>query len=244
MPGTSSVTLATTRVATPSTPGIAAMRGARRDGARLSDANTSAKRARLVVRGARPLQRVEVRQVHDEHRHAGGDHRGDRQRLPLHLPQIAQQLAVERRDARGHPHHGSSATATFVVFALDAGDAAVGEADDAVGHAGDGRVVRDDDRGGAELAVDALERLEHDDAGRDVERAGRLVAQQHVGPLGDRARDGDALLLAAGELRRESDRGGGRGRPGASASSGVIGCSAISVTSATFSRAVRLGIRL
>ena len=44
-------------------------------------------------------------------------------------------------------------------------------------------------------------RLEHDDAGRDVERAGRLVAEQHVGPLGDRARDRHALLLAARELR-------------------------------------------
>ena len=87
--------------------------------------------------------------------------------------------------------------------AFDAGDAAVGQADDAVGHRGDRRVVGDDDGRRAELAVDALDRLEHDDAGRDVERAGRLVAQQHVGPLGDRARDGDALLLAAGELRRE-----------------------------------------
>ena len=45
IPGTSSVTSATTRVATASTPGSAAMRGSRLDGARLSDANTSAKRA-------------------------------------------------------------------------------------------------------------------------------------------------------------------------------------------------------
>ena len=37
----------------------------------------------------------------------------------------------------------------------------------------------------------------------DVERPGRLVAQQHVGPLGDRPRDRHALLLAAGQLRRE-----------------------------------------
>ena len=40
-------------------------------------------------------------------------------------------------------------------------------------------------------------------AGLEVERAGRLVAQQDVRPLGDGARDGDALLLAAGQLRRE-----------------------------------------
>ena len=48
-----------------------------------------------------------------------------------------------------------------------------------------------------------LDRLEHEDAGLAVERAGRLVAQQDRGSLGDGARNGDALLLAAGELRRE-----------------------------------------
>ncbi len=51
--------------------------------------------------------------------------------------------------------------------------------------------------------VDPGDDLEHDLAGRIVERAGRLVAEQHVGTLGDRAGDRDALLLAAGELRRE-----------------------------------------
>jgi hypothetical protein len=45
MPGTSSVTSATTRVMTRSTPGMAASRVSMLDGARLSDANTSAKRA-------------------------------------------------------------------------------------------------------------------------------------------------------------------------------------------------------
>ena len=105
-------------------------------------------------------------------------------------------------------------------------------------------VVRDHRRRGAELAVDALEHLEHELAGLEVERAGRLVAEQHVGPLGDRARDRDALLLAARELRGEVVDAIARGRRGASASAGSSGCAAISVTSATFSRAVRLGIRL
>ena len=35
-----------------------------------------------------------------------------------------------------------------------------------------------------------------------IEIAGRLVGQQDARRIGDRARDGDALLLAAGELRR------------------------------------------
>ena len=73
--------------------------------------------------------------------------------------------------------------------------------------------------------VDARERLEHDDAGGDVERAGRLVAEQHRRPLGDRARDGDALLLAAGELRRKVIEPVAAGSTSASASSGGIGAS-------------------
>ena len=78
----------------------------------------------------------------------------------------------------------------------------------------------------------------------DVERAGRLVAQQDVRPLRDRARDRDALLLAAGELRRESDRRRSLETHQRERVLGAIGARAISVTSATFSRAVRLGIRL
>ena len=52
-------------------------------------------------------------------------------------------------------------------------------------------------------SVDLGQRLEHADAGLAVERAGRLVAQQNVGPLGDGAGDGDALLLATRHLRRK-----------------------------------------
>ena len=96
---------------------------------------------------------------------------------------------------------------------------------------------------GAELAIDALDRLQHDDAGLHVERAGRLVAEEHLGPLGDGAGDGDALLLAAGKLRREMIHAGRQ----ADQLQGLLGrmrIGAISVMRATFSRAVRLGIRL
>ena len=37
---------------------------------------------------------------------------------------------------------------------------------------------------------------------RTIEIAGRLVGQKNARRVGDRARDGDALLLAAGQLRR------------------------------------------
>ncbi len=45
-------------------------------------------------------------------------------------------------------------------------------------------------------------RPEHMVGGFRVEIAGRLVGQQHPRAVGDRARDGDALLLAAGQFRR------------------------------------------
>ncbi len=58
-------------------------------------------------------------------------------------------------------------------------------------------------RGRAELAIDALDHVEHQDAGAEVERAGRLVAEQQRRALGHGARDGHALLLAARELGGE-----------------------------------------
>ena len=45
-----------------------------------------------------------------------------------------------------------------------------------------------------------------------VEIAGRLVGQQHARRVGDRAGDGDALLLAAGQFRRPVRRAARRGR--------------------------------
>ena len=47
-----------------------------------------------------------------------------------------------------------------------------------------------------ELDLEPLAELE-------VERAERLVEEQHGGPVHERARHGDALLLAARELARE-----------------------------------------
>ena len=73
----------------------------------------------------------------------------------------------------------------------------------AVGHVGHRGVVRDDDGERAEFAIHALDRFEHDDAGADVERAGGFIAEEHFGAFRDRARDGHALLFAAGKLRGE-----------------------------------------
>jgi hypothetical protein len=73
--------------------------------------------------------------------------------------------------------------------------------DHPVAQASDRDVVRDDRRGRAGLAVDAIEHTQHQLAGLRIERAGRLVAEQELGPLGDGARDRHALLLPTRELR-------------------------------------------
>jgi hypothetical protein len=62
--------------------------------------------------------------------------------------------------------------------------------------------VRDHQRGAA--ARDALERVLDFLLGVAVERRGRLVEQQDRRAFQDRAGDGDALLLAAGELQPRS----------------------------------------
>ena len=74
---------------------------------------------------------------------------------------------------------------------------------DAVGHAAhDAKVVRDQQHGHAELALQRLQELEDLRLDGDVERGGRLVGDQQIGLVGQRHGDHDPLTLAAGELVR------------------------------------------
>ena len=82
-------------------------------------------------------------------------------------------------------------------------DLARTHAQHAVAHVTDGCVVRDQEHGRTQLVVDLLQDGKDQDARLRVERAGRLVAQKNSRSFGHRARDGDALLLAAGELGGE-----------------------------------------
>ena len=85
--------------------------------------------------------------------------------------------------------------------ALVADDRAVAHVDDALRGAREILVVRDDDDRRA-VGVQPLEQRDHLGAGARVELAGGLVGEEQRRPVGERARDGDALLLAAGQLRR------------------------------------------
>jgi len=78
-------------------------------------------------------------------------------------------------------------------------------------------VVGDDDRRDADGADDLLQPGAQLLADHRVERAKGLVEQQEARVRGERAREGDALALAAGELR------GGAGRGGVGVSRAAVG---------------------
>ena len=81
-------------------------------------------------------------------------------------------------------------------------DLAVAELDDPRAVLGDVHFVRDQHDGDAALHVQLLEDVHDLDAGARVEVAGRLVRQQDRRLVDQRARDRDALLLAARQLVR------------------------------------------
>ena len=81
-------------------------------------------------------------------------------------------------------------------------DAALVHEDGAVGDfAGEADLVGDDDHRHVHLAGQRLHDVEHFADEFGVERGCRLVEQHELRLHGERAGDGDALLLAAGELR-------------------------------------------
>src|SRR5215467_702030 len=81
------------------------------------------------------------------------------------------------------------------------GDPPVGEEDHLVGVAGGRGVVGDHDDGLAELAHAAAEQVQHLRTGPGIEVAGGLVGEDDLRAAGQCPRDGDALLLPAGQFR-------------------------------------------
>ena len=107
-------------------------------------------------------------------------------------------------------------------------------------------VVRDQDQRGAALDVAGEQKLDDLLAGRFVEVAGRLVGDQDRGVGRKRAGERDALLLAAGELRRivvEPLGKADRGELLRARASNASASPASSSGTATFSSAVMVGIR-
>jgi len=71
----------------------------------------------------------------------------------------------------------------------------------AVRHRRDGGIVRDENDGCALRAIEFVNDAQNVLSRFRVEVAGRFVAQQDGGIVGERARDGDALLLPSRKLR-------------------------------------------
>ena len=66
------------------------------------------------------------------------------------------------------------------------------------------QIMRDEEVGEAEFALEILQQVDDLRLDRDIERRHRLVEDQHARLEGERARDADALLLPARELVREA----------------------------------------
>src|ERR1043165_6542371 len=92
--------------------------------------------------------------------------------------------------------HLTSALALYLYTRDGGNDLAVAHLDDAAAHGGGLRVVRDHDDGLVEAVVHLLKHVQDDGRVLAVEVARRLVGED------DGARQGDALLLAAGKLQR------------------------------------------
>ena len=96
-------------------------------------------------------------------------------------------------------------------------DAALGQHDERTAEAGgEVQIVRGDDDRQAALAIQPCEQRGDVELVAEIERRRRLVEQQDLGLLGERAGDDDALLLAARERGEaaalEGERAGGRER--------------------------------
>ena len=88
-------------------------------------------------------------------------------------------------------------------------------------------VVRDEERGDAEAVERGAQLIAHVAAQRGIEVGQRLVEQEDAGLDDERAGEGDALLLAAGEALHRAVRGvgesdGGEGVEGAAFAIGLV----------------------
>ena len=156
-------------------------------------------------------QRVEARahavgehERADDERHAEDDGDGDGDQ-----PADAGAHAAARQEEGGVGAHRQSPIRFTRSSTVSGGrgeqlvdDLAVVEEHDPIGVRRGVRIVGDHHDRLPVLADGAAHEVEDLGAGPGVEVAGRLVGEDHVGPGVERAGDGDALLLAAGQLAR------------------------------------------
>ena len=104
------------------------------------------------------------------------------------------------------------------------------------------RIVRDEQQRRAALAIQAKHHVGHFGSGRGIEITGRLVGHEHLRLAAERARDRDALLLAAGELLwivRQACREPDAREPLAGAPGSVVGAGKLERQHDVFQRSER-----
>ena len=117
---------------------------------------------------------------------------------------VVERFAPIERSASVTKSLACSLRSAVASAALVADDDALLERDHAPAHLVDHLAVVRGHEDGRAGAVDAVEELHDPDRGVGVEVAGRLVADEERRVVHERARDRDALLLAARELVREA----------------------------------------
>ena len=124
------------------------------------------------------------------------DHERERENAQLAGPPVAAEHPQREGEVHGH---------TLL-------DSPAGEADRAPAAAGERLVVGHEDERRALLGVELEDEIDDAGAGRRVEVAGRLVGEEQLRAHDERARERDALLLAAGERARVVAAGARPGR--------------------------------
>ena len=123
--------------------------------------------------------------------------------IPMTMPSMVRNERIRlRRMARRASSSGVPQHLGFLPVAAVTIHAPVDEADDAFRIRRDVGLVGDHQHGDALVGLNRVSRSMISLAGSGIEIAGWLVGQQHLGPGDDGAGDGDALLLAAGQLGR------------------------------------------
>ena len=107
-------------------------------------------------------------------------------------------LLLPAQAAQRHARHGEAGAFSRRLFGV-AHHFAVHQGKDAVGLLRDGQIVRDQDQRDAEFVPHLPQQRKHFAAGLGVQVAGGLVGKEYGGLVGQRAGDGNALLLAAGK---------------------------------------------
>ena len=176
-------------------------------------------------------QRLADREQHDHHRDAKAVAEQQERRAPRAQHEVAEREELDHR----------------AVLPAIVDDHAVAHVDDAVRGAGEILVVRHDDDRRA-VAIHLREQLDHLGAGLRVELARGLVGEQELRRVGQRARDRDALLLAARQLRRPVVVSRGKSDVGQQLARALqalrrAASCASAIGSSTFSIAVSAGIR-